>query len=280
MITDIKGLEYGGKYHKYFWDPSVNPEATIRDGLADCTCFVLGDVAYDGLPRPVSPIPNANKWHTCVTNGWSVIQFDKDKVELGDIIEWENGCHVARVTKIQDGTIFISGSFYTGMHGKAWWNGSFDTRTFTSLQEMSDWMIQNYPVRFFHYWSLENENSWVGYSPSYILKKPQSITPVKRDTSKDQIKVLTNEQNIRTANNEIVGIAAKGYYNVIRIVHSTKNNYDWYEVEPDRYIAGVEGRVVYYPADNSNDEEIRRLQARIAELEKILKQINTLSNIG
>lgn len=280
MITNIKGLEYGGKYHKWFWDPSINPEATIKEGLADCTCFVLGDVAHDGLPQPVKPIKNANLWHTVVTNGWSVLPFKKENVALGDIIEWTNGCHVARVTDIDDdGTIYISGSFYTGMHGKAYWNGGFDIRTFTSLKEMSDWMVENYPVRFFHHWSLENENSWVGYAPTYILKMPQTVQPVKRDTSKNQIRVLTNEQNIRTASNQVVGVASKGYYNVIRIVHSTKNDYDWYEVDPDRYIAGMAGRVIYYPKADAENDEIKRLRARVDELEKILKQINSLSNI-
>ena len=280
MITDIQGLEYGGKYHRYFWDKSVNPLATITSGLADCTCFVLGDVAHDNLPQPVNPVRNANLWHTCVTNGWSFIPFSKEKVELGDILEWTNGCHVARVSKIIDDTIYISGSFYTGIHGKSMWNGKWDTRDgLNTLQELSDFMIANYPTRFFHYWSLENENRWVGYEPAYILKPPVSVKPVPQDTTKDQIEVLTNEQNIRNANDQIIGVAKAGFYNVIKISHSSYNIYDWYEVEPDRFIAGVKGRVVYYPGVDPDSEEVKKLKARIAELEGILREIHALSEV-
>ena len=280
MITDINGLEYGGKYHRYFWDKSVNPLATVESGLADCTCFVLGDCAYDKLPQPVSPVKNANLWHTCTTNGWYVVPFSEDNVEVGDIVEWAEGCHVARVTKIVDGTIFISGSFYTGIHGRAMWNGQFDTRDgINSLQELSDFMITNYPTRFFHYWSLENENRWVGYSPTYILKQPSSVNPVPQNTKVDQIEVLTNEQNIRNNDDQIVGVAKAGFYNVLRIAHSSYNNYDWYEVEPNRFIAGVQGRVIYHPGTDPESEEVKKLKARIAELEGILKEINKLSEV-
>ena len=297
MITDIKGLEYGGKWHKYFWDPSVNPEATVRDGLADCTCFVLGDVAAEGLPRPVSPIPNASDWHTCLTNGWHAIPYKASDVEVGDIIEWTNGCHVVRVSKIEGGKIYISGSFYTGIHGKAYYNGKFDVRTgINTLQQLSDYMIKNYPVRFFHYWTVEDENRWVGYSPKYILKKPVNVKPVSRDTSVDQVEVLiAGEQNIRNNNNTVVGVAEKGWYNSYGSKDS--NGYTWYRIGDDRWIAGMKNRVVFYPATIKEDAqdtdltrelkaEISSLKTNISELkEKLtglegkLKDINKISSI-
>ena len=271
MITSIKGLEYGGKYHRYFWDVSVNPLATIPNCLANCTMFVIGDILADGLPMPVSYIGNANTWHLHLTNGWTLHEFDYKKVQVGDILEWTNGCHVARVTKIDKGQIYISGSFYTGIHGKATWEGSFDTRDgLNSLKEVSDFMITNYPTRFFHHWELENENVWVGASPRYIIRKSGSnIDPVERDESVDQIEVLTNEQYIRTNDNVIVGVAQKGFYNVLDIKHSTKNKYEWYEVADDRYIAGVEGKVIYLKAEN----EISALRKENAQLKADMKKI-------
>lgn len=270
MITDIKGLEYGGRYHKFFWDVNINPLATIQNALANCTCFVIGDIQKDGLPVPVSNFVNASNWHKYVTNGWRVVDYDKSKVELGDIIEWTDGCHVARVTNITD-DIYISGSFYTGEHGKSMYQGKFDTRdSFKSLQELSDFMITNYPVRFFHYWSLENECNWVGYQPRYIIKQPKTINPVQRDTTVNQIEVLTDEQFIRNRNNIILGVAKKGYYNVLSIVHSTKNEYDWYEVDDDMYIAGVDGRVKYLPLTSN---EIERLRKQVDDMRRDYQEI-------
>ena len=277
MITTLKGLEYGGKYHKYFWDANVNPLATIPNCLANCTAFVIGDVLADGLPLPVSNIGNANEWHLHLTNGWTLQDFVYGNVKVGDILEWTTGCHVARVTKIVNGQIYISGSFYTGIHGKATWEDSFDTRVgLNSLKEVSDFMITNYPTRFFHHWELENENVWVGASPRYIIRKSGSnIDPVERDESVDQIEVLTNQQYIRTNDNVIVGVAQKGFYNVLDIKHSTKNNYEWYEVADDRYIAGVEGRVIYLKAENELDalrKENAQLKADMRKIYKILER--------
>lgn len=276
MITSIKGLEYGGKYHRFFWDVVNNPLATIKNCLANCTTFVIGDILVDNLPIPVTEIGNANTWHLHITNGWTLHDFEYSKVQIGDVIEWTNGCHVARVTKIVNGQIYISGSFYTGIHGKATWDDKFDTRDgLNSLKEVSDFMITNYPTRFFHHWEIENENIWVKDSPRYILRPPTSIIvePVERDESVDQIEVLTNQQYIRTNDNVIVGVAQKGYYNVLQIKHSTKNEYDWYEVADDRYIAGVEGRVVFLKAENTL-EALKRENAQLkADMQKIYKII-------
>ena len=276
MITSIKGLEYGGKYHRFFWDLSYNPLATIPNCLANCTTFVIGDILVDGLPIPVSHIGNANTWHLYLTNGWTLHDFEYSKVKVGDVIEWTNGCHVARVTKIDKGQIYISGSFYTGIHGKATWDDKFDTRDgLNSLKEVSDFMITNYPTRFFHHWEIENENIWVKDSPRYILRPPTNIVvePVERNESRDQIEVLTNQQYIRTNNNVIVGVAQKGYYNVLDIKHSTKNTYDWYEVADDRYIGGVEGRVIFLKAENTL-EALKKENAQLkADMQRIYKII-------
>ena len=105
--------------------------------------------------------------------------------------------------------------------------------------------------------------------PEYVLVAPQGVDPVKRDTTRDQIEVLTNEQNIRDNDNNIVGVAQKGFYNV----YATKQSggYTWYEVENNRYIAGVNGRVVYLPG-----EDIEALRKENEELKQTIKEVDEL----
>lgn len=268
MITSVKGLEFGGKYNQFFWT-GLNPLANVKSCLPNCTTFVLGDLMVDKLPNPLTKVRNANQWHLYLTNGYTLYDFEYSNVQVGDILEWTSGNHVARVTKIQKGQIYISGSFYTGIHGKAYYNGSYDTRDgLNSMEEVSNFMLNNYPVRFFHHWSLEEENKWVGYAPRYIIRPPQSVVrPVDRDKSKNQINVLTNEQYVRNNDNAILGLAQMGWYDVLQTKEN--NGYTWCEVEDNKYIALVEGRVVYYPATTDYEELLKENQ----ELKKDIKKI-------
>lgn len=263
MRISAEGLEYP---NKYYWDINKSPYAVVKTCLADCTCYVYGAIIEDGH-RPLTSFKqcDANVIEKSLINGWSRIPYDRNKLEAGDVIQWVQHCHVAVYT----GNGEISGSFFTGMHGKAYWNGSFDTRTFKTLQECNDWMWKNYPERMFHHWSIEKECSWVGGQPEYILKHP--LYSVKENPSVDQIHVLTNDMNVRNNSNEILKRAESGYYNVLGWKDS--NGYRWYEVEPNKYIAGYEGRVVYLPAN----EGIDALKKEIEELKEKLRQINEIS---
>lgn len=271
MRTTAKGLEYP---NKFYWDRSENPNATISNGLANCTTFVYGAIKEDGHRVPVSVIVNANNWHQFLTNGWMSMPFSEDRLEVGDIVQWVEKCHIAIVS---DKSKNISGSFYTGMHGKAYYDGSFDTREFSSLEEMSNWMTANYPYRFFHHCDIATENSWVGGEPENILKHP--LYSVPRDTARDQIEVLTYVQNVRNNSNEILQKAEKGFFNVLS--KRENNGYLWYEVEKGKYIAQVDGRVVYHQVDDSDIEQLkqenRELKERIVVLEKKLKDIEEIA---
>ena len=140
-------------------------------------------------------------------------------------------------------------------------------------------MYAKYPSRVLHVWSVETESKYVGYQPEYVIKKPV-VVPVEQNKAVNQIKVLTNEQNIRDNNNKIVGVSRKGFYNVI----STKKDsqYTWYQVEKGKWIAGVTGRVIYYPAENAYATEIKEIKEKISSLEAkkadIEKQITELKN--
>ena len=264
MRTSADKLEYP---NKYYWDINRNPYASILNGLADCTCYCYGAVIEEGHRPVVSRVCNANNYHSYLINGWSAIPYDESKLEKGDIIEWASKCHVA----VYVGSGKIAGSFYTGMHGKSYFNGKFDTRSFKTLQEMSDWMVANYPTRFFHCWDIATESRWCGGSPEYILKHP--LYSVKEDPLIDQIKVYTDDMNVRNNDNEVLKRAESGFYNVLG--WKDANGYRWYEVEKGKYIAGYEGRVVYIPADNTVIAELKRENE---ELKKRLDEISKLCN--
>ena len=273
MIHQVIEFIYGGIYHRFFWDPSINPNATVTNGLANCTTMAYGLTLIEAIgdlesARPVSRIVGAGNWHRYLINGWSFIEFDRSKIKVGDIIEWKD--HVAKVISI-NGEILLGSSFYTGEHGKSVYDGKYDTRPFNTLQELSDFMYQRFPFRMYHECSLDQEVKYVGSVPKYILVKPTTINPVEKDPSKDQIYVLTDSQNIRDNDNNIVGIAQRGYYNVLN--KKISNGYVWYEVESNRYIAGIDGRVEYCPKES----DIDALKKENEELKEKLRQIHILS---
>ena len=266
MRYTIEDLKYGGKYHAFFWG-DLNPNATVQNGLGNCTTMAYGDCLVDGW-QPVSRIVNANNWHNYALG--IVLPFDIAKVEKGDVLEWVDKCHVAKVDDIINGVIYLNSSWYTGIHGVAIYNGSWDSRPFSNTKELSDFMFANYPTRTHHYWSLEEECRGVGGVPQYIIKKPNIIASDGEDKNINQIEVLTDEQNVRVEPNtncEIAGIAQSGFFNVYGQVSDGKRI--WYQIKNNLYIAGVDGRVVYVEGV-SDVEKLRRevelLTKRNAEL--------------
>lgn len=269
MITNIKDCKYN---NEYYWS-KLNPNANVDYCLPNCTTLCYGAIIQDGKLPPVKSILNASKWHTVLTNGWTFIKYDPSRLEVGDAVEWEGRNHVAIVSRIDEGKKIVSASFYTGQDGTA-----YSKRTnFDTMEQVSNFMITNYQFRYFHCWDLNDEIKSVGGLPDYILKHP--LYSVKRNTNKDQIEVLTFEQNVRDAKNNILKKADKGFFNIL----STKqqDGYIWYEVEKNKYIAGVDGRVVFLPkeADESIIEENKRLKKENEDLKSLLRQINKLSEV-
>lgn len=272
MIHSTQDFIYHGIFDNFFWNKELNPNATVPNGLANCTTMAYGLTIMEAIGdvdafRPVSRIASAMYWHKYLINGWTFIPYDREKVNVGDIIEWVDHCHVAKVIARNGDKMIVGSSFYTGEHGKAYYDGGYDTRSFSSLEELSDFMYENYPWRFYHEQTIEDESRSVGGEPQYILVKPYPVLPVEEDTSVNQIYVYTNEQNIRNNANDICGVARMGYYNVIGT--KVNNGYIWYEVQPDRYIAGVKGRVEFIPAITEYD----KLRAENAELKADMQKI-------
>lgn len=263
MITKIKDCVYD---NKYYWS-DLNLNANVTNCLPNCTTLCYGAIIQDGKLPPVSVILNANLWHTVLTNGWTCIGYDYDKLEVGDIIEWTNKNHVAVVSKINSDKKIISASFYTGDDGTS----KSRRYNFNSMEQVSNYMLTNYETRYFHCWSIEDEQKAVGALPTFILKHP--LYSVERNTIKDQIEVLTYQQNVRDSANNILKKAERGFYDVLSI--SESNGYTWYEVEENKYIAGVEGRVIFYPNKEDGDllEENKVLKKEVEGLKLKLDKI-------
>ena len=291
MKYNISDLIYGGKYHNEFWNPQFNREANIQNALANCTTGVIGFCLVEKDPLPVSVITDASSWHKYLTNGWRCIDFDPSKVKVGDIIQWVDKCHVCKVADIKDGVIYINGSFYTGEHGVAYYQGKYDTRNrFKSLQELSDFMVSEYPTRFYHYWTLDKESQMVGGKPEHILVCPDNVSPVERNTNVNQIQTTDEGLRIRTEpslDGEIVGHVQIGYYNVLQTKEA--DGYTWYEIAKDRWCADV--TVVYLPKQDdiiaelqryfdAMKNEVNKLTEENKSLKERLKEIHKLSDVG
>ena len=124
MRYTINDLIYGGKYTDQFWNKSYNPNADIENGLANCTTFGSGACLVEGDPYPVSSIAPASRWDEVLINDWYSVPFDASKVKSGDIIEWKDKCHVAKVSDVRDGVIYVNASYYNGEHGEAYYHGT------------------------------------------------------------------------------------------------------------------------------------------------------------
>ena len=271
MITDIKDCTYN---NKYYWS-NLNPNANVTNCLPNCTTLCYGAIIQDGKLPCVSRIPNASLWHTVLINGWTYVKYDYDNLEVGDILEWANRNHVAVVSRIDGNKKIISASAYTGEDGTS----KSKRKSFSTMEQVSNFMLANYPTRYFHCWDIEQEFKYAGGLPDYILKHP--LYSVKENTSVNQIEVLTYEQNVRDSKNNILKKAEKGFFNVISTKES--NGYLWYEVEPNMFIAQVDGRVRYIAKSDSDIDELKRenkeLKKEIKELKDILKEINSLSEV-
>lgn len=268
---NINNFRYGGQFHDFFWNPSYNANATIENGLANCTTLAIGLCYLQGLPLTVSRIGNANVWDRLLTNGWTSKPYGSVTLKVGDKLQWVEHCHVATVIEIQNGEAILGCSWYTGEHGVSVYDGEFDTRHFTSLPMLSDFMVNNYPYRFYHEATISEESTQVGGLPDNVLVAPQQIRPVDENSLVNQIHVLTNEQNIRDNDNNIIAVAKSGFYDVYTTKES--HGYTWYEIQENAFIAGVKGRVIYIPAKS----DYEKLKKENEELKLKLKQISEIA---
>ncbi len=105
-------------------------------------------------------------------------------------------------------------------------------------------------------------------------------TPVGRDVNKNQIEVLINNLNCRSnPYGKILGYINAGIYNIIS--KEVNGEYEWYQVENNRWIAHSDDWSKLYEINNQNDDEkINELKNKITQLEEennnLKKKINLL----
>lgn len=238
-------LKPNGRYWHYVVDVMsvFNDYGKVEYTLANCTVCVCVLALINNLPKPVSKIGNANLFHTLVANGWKTIPYQRGmEIKENDILEW--GCnHVAYA--ISNDKVYAS--WWTNYNGTS--KGDRDMRM--SMIETSNYIYNNYPYRYFHETTFDDECKRGGGNqlPTYLLRYDQNIIkPVDRDITKNQIKVNSNEQNFRaepSINGEIKGVSQVGYYNVL---DEQENDYIWYKVN-DLWIAKT-SRVEYLPKED------------------------------
>lgn len=172
--TQRSHFEYGaGSWSQYYWDHNNNPGATFQLCLANCTTFAYGRPLENGWSAPVTQFRNANNWHNYVNtaDGWVLLSYSSGMQLLaGDIVEWQ-AQHVAVVE--EDGTNpHVGASWYTDDNGHAYGSRTAAVIGGSTMQDVSNWCVANYPNRFYHYvlLSQENANAGGGAAPKYVLR--------------------------------------------------------------------------------------------------------------
>ena len=179
--TSVTGIRYGQADDKWYWDYNYNPGAyydpslqTYDLALPNCTTYAYGRVREMGAPAPISGWHNASAWHAYLINGWTYEAYAANKVKVGDILEWTGSStrnHVAVVEKIENGTIYVSQSYYCDDNGQA----TANTRSYqiwgSTKASVDAYGYSHWPGRYFNYGV--HTSADLG-NPDYILHNPVS----------------------------------------------------------------------------------------------------------
>lgn len=126
-------------------------------------------------------------------------------------------------------------------------------------------------------------------SIGYLLKVVG--TPIEKDTTKNQIKVVGEYLNCRSNASitaRVLGYADYGYYNILN--KEIKDNYTWYQIDTNKWVADVDNSIEIYLLDETAKEptlcedlidENINLKQQIKEQEQIiadLKDDNFINN--
>lgn len=258
------GIEYGGTYSQYYWNSSINPNATFQLCLANCTTYAYGRVKEEGLPAPVTRIRDADLWHTVVNTsaGWSLLSYTQGMTLYpGDIVEWA-AMHVA-VVETTGTNPTVSGSWYTDDNGTAYGTRSTSVMGST-LQSVSNWMIANYPYRFFHSNTLttENSNAGGGPYPVYVLRytgsTPTPTTPsISISPSSYSVTMSGSETYVDFAFDITIdgipsGESASGgnTYSGLSRIYNTGWSYTDYTVSGTTYRRATKSQTLRYTREN------------------------------
>lgn len=103
--------------------------------------------------------------------------------------------------------------------------------------------------------------------------KTYLLTPTTKNEEENQIEITIDNLRVRdNPNGNILGYANKGIYNIIS--KETKNDYTWYQVETNKYIAyDPNWAILYLKATSVSKEEIN-VSIKTKELEEQIVNLN------
>lgn len=120
------------------------------------------------------------------------------------------------------------------------------------------------------------------YLDKDLFTKVTPPKPIAKNEKLEQVEVLCNDTlRVRSAHtlndNNIIGLAVKGFYNIISTFKDS--SYTWYEIEKGKWVANVSGCLTYHAIKkeepkkeenqkNDNDIIILELKNQVSNLEK------------
>lgn len=143
-----------------------------------------------------------------------------------------------------------------------------------------------------------NKDGLIKYSKYKWTSLPDTVgTPVQRNEYVEQIEVIADVLRARkkpSLKGEVLGYINQGFYNIIS--STVADNYNWYEVEKDIWIAYNEEWEIIYPKKETEEELKKQLEEQkrineeltkinlefekeITNLKNKLNEINNLSKI-
>lgn len=280
MVKQMKASDFSsnGIYYpivesttkEYF--PSLNKQ--IEYILANCTLLVFVIAKIKGLPYPSNIIPNANRLHLNVSNGWKAIPYTNGmKLLPNDILEWSCN-HVAWFNGDK-----VYASWWTDYEGTS--KGVRNMKLTSTLKDTVDYFYTKYKNRFFHETTFEDECERGGGNakPSYVIRYADLPKPVERDKTKSQVYVGDIVLNVRqepSTNSIALGTLNKpnGYFDVSEAI--LKEDYTWYKLDSG-YIAKVKNVEFYKKADTDYKTLYEEAQSKLNKVNELAKEIVELS---
>lgn len=258
-------LEYKTSKYRGGWSQCIQGEPTDSacDVLANCVGYACGrfNEIYNeitgntGMRYPYLNC-NAENFIRRANQMYPDLKISDIPVP-GAILCWEGkgslAGHVAIVEEVIDlNTIRTSESAYSG--------SAFYVSTRTN--DNGRWgMNSNYSVN------------------GFILNpavKADIVEPVSRDTNRNQVEVKATKLRVRTKpslGGGILGYCSLGLFNVIS--KSVADNYTWFEIDKDKWIAQVDD-VLYYESKSDQEDRLIKLEKENKELREKLEKIKSI----
>ena len=104
-------------------------------------------------------------------------------------------------------------------------------------------------------WGMSGAYTFLGFIYNPSVKDISIPSPVAKDTSKNQVRVVKATLRVRTyptTNGDVIGLAKTGYYNYTDTANA--NGYIWYKIGDFQWVAGVSGTLEVYCVPQIGDK--------------------------